>query len=118
MPAPAPHRWTDELIEVELGVSARANGALAHARSFAPPGATGLQAVVYRGRGSRWWATRLGLATSEPSGSHHRARELTGHGEQRGHGAARAGQRADVADRGARPRRAHLPAGRGSRPGT
>lgn len=63
MPAPAPVRWTDELIEAELRrVCAGATHWPSRAH-FEAAHASALLQAVYQGHGSRWWAERLGLAT-------------------------------------------------------
>ena len=63
VPPPPRVRWTDELIEAELRrVCAGATQWPSRAAFEAADGAAVLRAV-YSGRGSRWWAQRLGLST-------------------------------------------------------
>lgn len=63
MPPPPPARWTDELIEAELRRICRDATCWPSRADFEAAGATGLLRAVYTGRGSRWWAQRLGLVT-------------------------------------------------------
>lgn len=63
MPPPPGTHWTDELIESELRrVCADATRWPSRA-DFEAAGAASLLRGVYAGRGSRWWAQRLGLST-------------------------------------------------------
>jgi hypothetical protein len=63
MPPPPHARWTDELIEAELRRICRDATCWPSRADFEAVGATGLLRAVYAGRGSRWWAQRLGLST-------------------------------------------------------
>ena len=63
MPPPPPARWTDELIDAELRRICRDATRWPSRAEFEAAGATGLLLAIYAGRGSRWWAQRLGLST-------------------------------------------------------
>lgn len=63
VPAPKHARWSDELIESELRRLFPQHTRWPTRRDFEVAGATGLRRAVYAGRGSSWWAQRLGLST-------------------------------------------------------
>lgn len=93
-PSPVSRRWTDALIEAELRrvcVGARRWPSRAE---FRAAGATGVLKVVYKGRGSRLWAQRLGLSTTglRPRRSGRRDANGARTGRSDGHGPAGAGE--------------------------
>jgi hypothetical protein len=61
VPGPRPARWTEELIEIELRLLCAGKTYWPTRDEFAAAGHTGLLRAVRRGRGSSWWAQRLGL---------------------------------------------------------
>ena len=65
MPAPQPARWADALIEAELRRVCAGSTRWPTRAEFARARATGVLRAVYAGRGSRWWANRLGLSTEK-----------------------------------------------------
>jgi hypothetical protein len=65
MPAPQPARWTDELIEAELRRVCAGKTHWPSRAEFVRTGATGVLRAVYAGRGSRWWADKLGVSTDQ-----------------------------------------------------
>jgi hypothetical protein len=56
-------RWTDDRIEAELRRLFGQSTRWPSRAEFRAAHATGLLRAVYTGRGSRWWAKRLGLST-------------------------------------------------------
>lgn len=63
MPPAAPARWSDELIEAELRRVCAGAPRWSSRAEFEARGAIGVLRAVYTGRGSYWWAQRLGLST-------------------------------------------------------
>ena len=63
MPPPPQTHWTDELIESELRRVCAGATRWPSRAEFEAAGAASLLRAVYAGRGSRWWAERLGLCT-------------------------------------------------------
>ncbi|MDQ3676370.1 MAG: hypothetical protein M3401_06135 [Actinomycetota bacterium] len=61
MPAAGHCRWTDERIERELRLMCAGKDRWPSRAEFVAAGRQGLMSVIYRGRGSRWWAACLGL---------------------------------------------------------
>jgi len=61
MPAAKRSRWTDERIERELRRLCAGTANWPTRAEFEQAGCAGLLSVVYRGRGSRWWAQQLGV---------------------------------------------------------
>jgi len=67
-------RWSDERIECELRTLCAGTTRWPTRAEFTEAGRDGLLRAVYSGRGSRWWAARLGL---EAEHLRHRRRSKT-----------------------------------------